>query len=87
MQSEASLKVIVTDPVPPWMRESIPIPTRVFHCCPFLDAILGNLAKYVDGQYKVNAKKIRFLSHEMSRRHNVAFFGDFLAKTPRVAIF
>ena len=60
---------------------------RVFHCYQFLDAILYNLAKYVDGQYKVNAKKFRFLSHEMSRRHNVAFFAIFGQKRPRVAIF
>ena len=36
------------------------IHNRVSHYCQFLDAILYNLAKYVDGQYKVNAKKIDF---------------------------
>ena len=41
----------------------------------------------MDGQYKVNAKKNRFLSHEMSRRHNVAFSAIFRQKRPRVAIF
>ena len=46
---------------------------RVPQFYPFFDAIIECLARVVDGQYKMNAKKIRFLSHEMSRRHNVAF--------------
>ena len=66
---------------------SLEVFTRVFHSCQFLDAILYNLAKYVDGQYKVNAKKFRFLSHEMSRRHNIALSAIFTQKRPRVAIF
>ena len=63
------------------------MPSRVLPFCPFLDAMIGCLTRVVVGQYKVNAKKFRFLSHEMSRRHNVAFSAIFGQKRPRVAIF
>ena len=39
------------------------IQNRVPPFCQFLDAIFGCLTKDVAGQYKVNAKKIRFFDH------------------------
>ena len=61
--------------------------TRVPPFCQFLDAIFGCLTKDVAGQYKVNAKKIRILSHDMSRRRTVPFSAIFGEKRHGVAIF